>query len=31
MNDKIIVTNLAVLKTKYGAAGLKKIRAAIKL
>ena len=29
MNDKIIVTNLAALKTKYGAAGLKKIRAAV--
>jgi hypothetical protein len=30
MNDKIIVTNLTALKTKYGAAGLKKIRAAVK-
>lgn len=29
MNDKIVVTNLAALKTKYRAAGLKKIRAAI--
>src|SRR5438552_12444022 len=29
MNDKIIATNLTALKTKYGAAGVKKIRAAI--
>jgi hypothetical protein len=29
MTDKIIVTNLTALKTKYGAAGLKKIRAAV--
>lgn len=29
MNDKIIVTNLAALKTKYGATGVKKIRAAV--
>ena len=29
MTDKIIVTNLTALKTKYGAAGVKKIRAAV--
>jgi hypothetical protein len=30
MNDKIIVTNLAALKKKYGSAGVSKIRAAIR-
>lgn len=30
MNNKVIITNLAALKSKYGAAGLKKVRAAIK-
>jgi hypothetical protein len=29
MNDKIVVTNLAALKKKYGANGLAKIRAAV--
>ena len=30
MNNKVIVTNLTALKSKYGAAGVKKINAAIK-
>jgi hypothetical protein len=30
MNDKIIATNLTALRAKYGAAGLKKINAALK-
>jgi hypothetical protein len=30
MNNKVIVTNLAALETKYGAAGVKKINTAIK-
>src|SRR5688572_27337833 len=29
MDDKIIVTNLAALKEKYGAAGVKKIKTAV--
>jgi hypothetical protein len=30
VTDKIIVTNLAALREKYGTAGLREIRAAIK-
>ena len=30
MNNKILVTNLAALKTKYGTAGVKEINTAIK-
>jgi hypothetical protein len=29
MNEKVIVTNITALKSKYGAAGLSKIRAAV--